>query len=475
VKFHVARDNLVETLSLVMAALAITTQAHGADHSQAVTPAGLVERTFRESREIFANPERGFYAPRTSNRMGRLEELRKQGISLLLVEMNLREFKDRDLTPEKLGELRLAFAAARKNGLKVIFRAAYGFTGRDYRADPKDMARILGHIRQLGAVMVDDRDVLCGVQAGFLGPWGEWHGSNWGDPPSLVARRQVLFALLDAVPPPITVQVRRPMFIRDILEDQPGGFDLTEKTAFSGSRLARTGWHNDAFLALPDDMGTYAQRGWNRQRELEWCSLHGRFTPFGGETVGSAASTPVDQAIHEMELLHATYLNIAYHPRVLRQWKETKLRDETAFLQIARRLGYRFVAQRIIYPKEMKAGEALHFELTLKNVGFASPHLPRDVAIGLWCAGEPTPAKKLVLRDADPRRWGPEAGLIQLRGEIPVPAEQRRGQWRLAISFTDPSDRLRDDGRYAIRLGNEDVHFSEQDGWNILADDITVR
>ncbi|HKI20196.1 MAG TPA: DUF4832 domain-containing protein, partial [Isosphaeraceae bacterium] len=199
------------------------------------------------------------------------------------------------------------------------------------------------------------------------------------------------------------------------------------------------------------------------------------FTPFGGETVGSAASTPVDQAIHEMELLHATYLNIAYHPRVLQQWKQTKYRDETAFLQIARRLGYRFVAQRIIYPKEMKAGEALHFELTLKNVGFASPHLPRDVAIGLWCAGEPRPAKKLVLRDADPRRWGPEAGLIQLRGEIPVPAEQRRGQWRLAISFTDPSDRLRDDGRYAIRLGNEDVHFSEQDGWNILADDITVR
>jgi len=474
-KSHTSRNSLAGTLSVVMAALAITTELQGADDPGAGTRTGVTERIFRESRQNFPNPERGFYAPRSSGQMGRLDDLRTQGISLLLVEMNLRDFKDRDLTPEKLAELRLAFAAARKNGLKVVFRAAYGFTNRDYRTDPKDMSRILGHIRQLGSAMREDRDVLCGVQAGFLGPWGEWHGSNWGDPPSLEARRQVLFALLDAVPAPVPVQVRRPMFIRDIFADQPGGFDLTAKSAFSGSRLARTGWHDDAFLALPDDMGTYAQRGWNRQRELEWCSQHGRFTPFGGETVGSAARTPVDQAIHEMELLHATYLNIAYHPRVLRQWKESKYRDETAFLQIARRLGYRFVAQRITCPTEVKAGEAFRFELTLKNVGFASPNLPRDVAIGLWCAGEPKPAKKLVLQDADPRRWGPEAGPIPLRVEIAVPADLRRGKCRLAISFTDPSDRLREDGRYAIRLGNDDVPFSEQDGWNILVDDITVR
>ena len=216
---------------------------------QAADDPAPAERVFRESREVFPNPERGFYAPRAHDRMDRLDDLRKQGISLLLVEMNLRDFKDRDLTPAKLDELRKAFAAARSRGLKIIFRAAYGFTGRDYRADPKDMNRIVGHIRQLGTVLTEDRDVLSGVQAGFLGPWGEWHGSNWGDPPSLDARRRVLFALLDAVPSPISVQVRRPMFIRDIFAGEPGGSELSEATAFSGSRLSRTGWHDDAFLA----------------------------------------------------------------------------------------------------------------------------------------------------------------------------------------------------------------------------------
>ena len=187
----------------------------------------LKERVFRESRENSPNPERGFYWPVKTGRIKTLDGLRQQGISLLFVETDLGEFKGRDLSSEKLTEIREVLAAARRAGLKVIFRAAYGYTGRDYRADPKDMDRILGHVRQMGAVLTENADVLCGVQAGMLGPWGEWHGSNWGDPPSLEARRKVLFAWLDALPTPITVDIRRPMFIRDIYGDEPGGSTLS--------------------------------------------------------------------------------------------------------------------------------------------------------------------------------------------------------------------------------------------------------
>jgi hypothetical protein len=432
-------------------------------------------RVFRESSESFPNPERGFYTPRNHNQMTGLNNLRKQGISLLLVEMNLREFKDRDLTPAKLDELRRAFESARTHGLKIIFRAAYGFTNRDYRADPKDMSRILGHIRQLGAVFGENRDVLAGVQAGFLGPWGEWHGSNWGDPPSLEARRAVLFGLLDAVPQPITVHIRRPMFIRDIFANEPGGSELSEKTAFSGSRLSRTGLHDDAFLALPDDMGTFAQRGWNRQRELDWCNRHGRFTPFGGETVGPAANTPIEQVIREMELFHTTYLNIAYHPRVLRRWRESEYKGENTFAVVAQRLGYRFVAKRLDYTPELKPGESLHFDLTLANVGFASPHLPRHAVVGVWHGADPNPIVQSAFSDADPRLWGPEAGLVHVRGEIRLPGNAPTGDYRLGLLLADPSDRLRLDGRYAIRLADEEIPFSEKEGWNTLVDNIHVR
>jgi len=460
--------------ALVVGVLMFAMPLYGADDPAVTATAVQKERIFRESREIFANPERGFYSPVNTGRLKKLDGLRQQGVSLLLAETDLREFKERDLTPEKLAEIREALAAARRAGLKVIFRAAYGFTSRDYRADPKDMDRILGHIRQLGQVLTENADVLCGVQAGMLGPWGEWHGSNWGDPPSLEARRKVLFAWLDALPAQITVDIRRPMFIRDIYADEPGGSTLTEKTAYSGSRLSRTGFHDDSFLALPSDSGTFVEAGWDRRRELEWCSQHGRFTPSGGETVPTSADTPISQVLSEMELFHTSYLNIAYHSGTLARWRQAEHHGENGFQQIARRLGYRFVAQRLRYPVRIKTGETCRIELTLTNVGFASPHLTREVAFAL-APGDGKPARRVVVTDADPRWWGPEAGTITVRGEISAPADLPTGKWQLMIQLADPAPSLHDDGRFAVRLANEDIAFVEQTGWNILADDIIVH
>jgi hypothetical protein len=430
------------------------------------------DRRFEPSREAFANPARGFYSPRMSHRMNSLEGVRRQNMSLLLVELDLRDFKEREISAEKLDELRRAFAQARQNGLKVIFRAAYGFTGRDYRADPKDMGRILGHIRQLGAVFTEGRDVLYGIQAGFLGPWGEWHGSNWGDPPSLEARRAVLFGLLEAAPSPITVSIRRPMFVRDIFAREPGGSTLTPETAHSGSRLSRTGWHDDALLSLPTDMGTFAERGWDRERELAWCDNHGRYTPFGGESVPPSAKTPIDQVVRELERFHATYLNIAYHGGTLNGWRKAEYRGENAFAHIERRLGYRFEPAKLRYTSTVEPGGTLEFALELRNVGFSSPHFPVEVAAVLARADR---AHRVVLADADPRRWDPESGVITVRGKLTVPADLPRGSWRLALHLADPSPKLRDDARYAIRLAGREVVFDEKSGRNVLVDDVTIR
>ena len=353
----------------------------------------------------------------------------------------------------------------------MIFRAAYGFTGRDYRADPKDLERIVGHIGQLGAIFEANRDVLCCVQAGFLGPWGEWHSSNHGDPPSLEARRAVLFGLLKAVPAPIPVQVRRPMFIRDLFAGEPGGADLTAKAASEGTPLSRVGWHDDALLSPPTDMGTYAERGWDRARELRWCDNQGRYAPFGGETVPSSAKTPVEQVVRELEQLHATYLNSTYHRGTLDAWRKADYHGENAYAQIERRLGYRLVADRLRYPAAAAPGGMMRIELDLKNVGFAAPHLPREVAVVL---SRDENRYRVVVADADPRRWGPD-GLIHVACEMRLPADAPRGLWKLSLHLADPSPRLRDDGRYAIRLANDEIQFSERTGYNVLAEDVELR
>lgn len=67
---------------------------------------------------------------------------------------------------------------------------------------------MLSHISQLSPVLAANQDAMLSVQAGFVGPWGEWHGStNFQD--DLEGRQEILSALLDAVPDR-TVQVRTP-------------------------------------------------------------------------------------------------------------------------------------------------------------------------------------------------------------------------------------------------------------------------
>jgi hypothetical protein len=263
------------------------------------------------------------------------------------------------------------------------------------------------------------------------------------------------------------------MFIRDIFATELGASGSTAATPLADSRLSRVGWHDDAFLALPDDMGTYAEAAWDRERELQWCDLHDRHAPFGGETVGPSASTPIDQVLREMEQLHVSYLNIAYHPKTLQRWRESKFGGENAFNYIENRLGYRLVAQKILCAHEARAGDRLSFELTLTNAGFASPQLPRVVTFGLISGDR---LERLTLKNVDPREWGPWSGPIVVRGEIPIPKDfPADGTSKLALQLADPSPRLMNDGRFAIHLANDDVPFVEKEGWNILVENISIH
>ena len=130
------------------------------------------------------------------------------------------------------------------------------------------------------------------------------------------------------------------------------------------------------------------------------------------------------------------------------------------------------MADRLRITKVANPGGTLRVELDLRNVGFASPHMPREVALVL-SHGDRT--HRVALTEADPRRWAPEAGTVSLRGAVPIPADARSGRWRLALLLTDPSPSLRRDGRYAIRLANEGISFDEANGRNILADDVEIR
>lgn len=398
----------------------------------------VVVRSFPPSNEDLVNPERGFYVQRAAESLGNLTDLRENGISLVLLTLDLKHYRNRPLDDARLSVLDESMHRIRDAGVKVIFRAAYGFTDADYRVDPSDLNRIRGHIAAMSKVLASHAPWVFAVQAGMLGPWGEWHGSNHGDPPSLESRAAVVKAWTEALPAKIYLQIRRPMFLRDIKPD-----------------LQRCGWHNDALLANPDDMGTYAEPGWDRKRELEWCYQSLKKVPFGGETVPDSEATPPSQVLAELLQLHTTYLNSGYHGGTLEKWKQSPTESGSLLDVVKRRLGYRLTALRT-----QIVGES--GQLILRNDGFASPLTPRRVSFSWY---DVNARKALGSESSETLKLHhllPGESNHVLTFKLPPAAKGLVPALRLA----DDSDELENDGRHAIRIAG--LRFDDACGWNLL-------
>ncbi|MDP3850734.1 MAG: DUF4874 domain-containing protein [Luteolibacter sp.] len=398
---------------------------------------------FEESTAAGPNPERGFYVQRAVESPGRFDDLRGRGISLVLLTVNLNGHRNRPLDDAKLALLDDAMRRIRKAGLKVIFRAAYGFTDADYRVDPTDLGLIRRHVREMADVLTKHAPWVFAVQAGMLGPWGEWHGSNHGVSPSLEARRAVMECWLDGLPPQVFLQVRRPMFLRD------GGMDKD---------FRRIGWHNDALLANPDDMGTYVEPGWDRWRELTWCAENLGGVPFGGETVPDSESTPPDQVLRELALLGACYLNSNYHGGTLDRWRRENTPEGNLYQCVGRRLGYRIIARALNL-----TGDGVSGEIILQNTGFARPLCARRVELGLVGSGASATIAGIMMLDVVAGSW--HAGKnIHLPFRFPVPIQGRS----LALRIADAAPELIGDGRHSIRIMSKGVRFDDVGGWNVF-------
>lgn len=400
-----------------------------------------------EAADAGTNPERGFYTQAAAEEATDFAAIRRAGSSLVLLTLNLHKHRDRALTQAKLERLDLALTAVREAGLKVVFRAAYGFTDLDYRVDPADLGLIRDHIGRLGAVLSRHAPVVWAVQAGMLGPWGEWHGSTHGDPPSAVARRGVVDAWLAALPPTTFVQVRRPQFVRDLAPSP------------APPAQARIGWHDDAMLAMPDDMGTYGAAGWSRAQELAWSHHQAQLTPFGGETVPASESTAPDQVMREFKLLRISFLNRGYHPGTLNRWRQLNLAGNPLFAAVDKRLGYRWLLRRLQVPR---GGGRIALEL--ENVGFAPIYSTRRLEATWLDPNSLRPLVPAVATGLDLQGHCPEAGRLSTSFDLPAmpPAAH------LGLRFADPALPLREDGRYAIRLMNAGLRFHQPSGWNYL-------
>jgi hypothetical protein len=400
------------------------------------------------------NPERGYYATLNLFSTTSAASLRAKGHSLGISIVRLDDYRFKSLDSTFINNLNAGFARARTAGVKVILRFAYN---ADTVADASK-SRILGHLTQLAPVLQQNADVIAVMQAGFIGAWGEWHSSTNGLDTD-ANRTEILNAILKALPAHRAVQVRTPMFKAKAF----GSTALSSSEAFSGSSRARTGHHNDCFLASSSDFGTFASP------VATWKSYVGsdtQFVPQGGETCAVSAYSTCSAALADLTAQHWSYLNKEYKAAVLADWDAKGCGSE-----IKRRLGYRFAFKRVAHNSKVRPGGVLDVEMHIKNYGFATPFNFREIYVVLSGNGKRFTAK-LPIAQADVRKWA--AGTTTtLKARVRIPANLAAGTYKLGLWMPDDSNTIKNDPRYAIQLANDGA-FDTVTGDNILSRNVRV-
>ncbi|MBQ39362.1 MAG: hypothetical protein CME04_23515 [Gemmatimonadaceae bacterium] len=430
----------------------------------------LIVTRYEVDDSLFPNPERGFYRyadlPGLSADIGAIRE--QEGITLVWGRISMAAYRQDELLPNDfLARVEQGFQTARDQGMKVIVRGTYGFEGPggDYTSytDPP-IHNIRRHVTQLGPIFTANADVIALFEAGFIGPWGEFHTTAIATDPE--QSRDFVHFLLEQTPEERMIALRYPLLKQRIFASGGGFETVTDANAYSGEPVARVGHHNDCFLSSANDVGTYDRGGMDRAGETAYLTGETALTVFGGESCAAYELNDCEPARTELHALHATYLNSQWHPDVLEKWESQGCLD-----YVRRRLGARFALHESQFPVRARAGGRLRVALDLENYGFASLYNSRNVEIVLQHAA--TGRSWSLATGLDPRAWKPgERYLMEI--ELPLPRELESGTYTAYLHLADPATSLRDDGRYAYRLASLGV-WNEKTGWNRLAQGILIE
>lgn len=407
--------------------------------------------------EIFFNPERGFSAAISSSLTKYfIDNIKSQNVSVVQRIYTIPQFNDKELSQDFLNSVVEDFNTARENGVKLVLRFSYT---NDQNGEDAPLDIILRHIEQLKPLFQEHFDVIAYIEAGFIGAWGEWYYSS-NNLNNTEDRRTVLFALLDALPKDRCVVIRTPDYKRKIFEDET---PLTIEEAYTGTRISRTGAHNDCFLANETDYGTYV---WNDiEGDKDYLNQDNMFVPQGGETCCDCGFAGCDNALEDLARMHWSVLNKDYHPDVLARWENEGCMDE-----VKRRLGYRFELINAVIPDGIKPGGIFNLNFTIYNDGFASPYNPRNLEVVI--ENSATGEKYRLLTNEDPRFWfSGDTTQVEVIGGIPQDLPE--GNYKTYLFLPDPIDSLHDKPDYAIRLANKDV-WVDSLGFNSLSHSILI-
>ncbi|MCH5268536.1 MAG: DUF4832 domain-containing protein [Lachnospiraceae bacterium] len=450
---------------------------------------------YSDSLETLTNPERGFYEAYCIH-------LKPEGTSpidpknnLVHLRVDLSAFSDNALLDEKnqvYGESMPLTADA----LQVLGQILENIKGRGHSAiirtcyDPlyngksnyePDQDTIIGHLRQLGALYTQYKDVISYVELGTYGPWGEMHTSKCCTTENVSA---ALNALLAVTPEDIKIGVRTPNYVAAWLgiKNNNTEFDVEsdvfkQAVAAKGSSAYRVGMFNDGYLGSGTDLGTYGSI--SRANGVAWLGMFADYTLYGGEVVADATGSgsyigpynSIEYISDEGFKTHTSYLNIAWNNNVIASWKDlvySKAGDEydgqTGFKYVDDHLGYRLVLRNSKLADAAPGGN-LSLALQIENVGFAKVVNSKKASIIL--KNETGQIYEIACPGINP------SGIVSgqnnnLSAAVSLPDDLALGAWNVYLRFSKYGDYTTDNNYQCIRFANTAQYWDEILGANYI-------
>lgn len=342
---------------------------------------------FTESAEEIWNPDRGFYHIYgfliSDEPADMCEQLDRQmekdtGHALAMVQINLREYRDKEISEEGLNNIESLFRAMSATNEHWIVRFLYDWDGENEKNEPQSIELVLNHMQQVGEILTRYRESVFTLQGLFVGNWGEINGTKYADKTSL---QKLAKQLVKATDGQMYLAVRTPAHWRQIMDgaedSMPGD---QEKMMY-----ARLGLFNDGMLGSGNDCGTYGEKSaveagedqaWNRKEELEFQEKLCSRVPNGGEVIIDNEYNDLEHAIADLKTMHVTYLNQDYDEAVLEKWASSTVQTSDCFdgmdglSYMQRHLGYRLVLSEVFMQHNFWEDTA-DIKVSLQNVGFA--------------------------------------------------------------------------------------------------------
>lgn len=445
---------------------------------------------YTESTVNFANPERGWFVYSdpvfATDTMRVLTAANLQGwrasynSTLVHRYYLLKPYVDSAIPQSFLDDWLIAdLNLVRSEGFKLIIRFTYNYN-QGFSDEDTDLARVLDHIEQIRPIFAAHSDVIYAVELGFIGKWGEMHGSTNSLIGGAVGNHQtsmnqnsqdIVAKMLDVLPKETIMLMRYPY--NKILYLFETVCNPCSCVAPASNNQSSIGYHMDAWAWNETDANTWSSNATERTAEKSYVHSDALYVPVivvpGEDNEYARAQDVVNDIIRlrisAIDRLHFQALDLYQH------WI-----DENEYDSIEIAMGYRYVLVSSEIPDTIDTATDLNLNMSLEisNVGGAGIYNARKLEIILRKQGTGEiytvslehPSLATVL----PFPGATETILINK----PVPSDILLGTYDVLLNLPDASSNLEDDPDYSIQLGNINM-WEAGTGYNDLAAEIIVQ